>query len=429
MKNPIVFVLLLVLATALGFLAGRANAPDRYESKSAGLPSEAPITPKQSPSEGQAPSATDLQVPPGPADSPPAQQDPEPKGRESIASADARLFSQSLLAHARKAMGTAWSNSREESLPNDLMNQGLSRFRESTLALPETIGQELANAANEDDQLKLAWDSGDVHTLITFMSDKELGPFPELVQNPEQFESFFQRSHAVVAGNHREAVARGGEPLASGTVLSFPAGVFRVADFPRQWSDENGHGQDITIRGAGMNNTLLVLNSDLSTRIAVKNLILQDCTIFTGNNYLFDLRREPISVKLIRMRLCGFDKGSGSSCAFGTEELALHGIDSIISGGYGRHPGGRVFDVRNDGLLVRFEGCTLTRTSLGKLQGRATAHFSNCRFVGFQTDMNRLARTHRGVSLAGCSTESLPKDAPKSLSLEEIFPNWQQRLE
>lgn len=76
----------------------------------------------------------------------------------------------------------------------------------------------------------------------------------------------------------------------------------------------------------------------------MRNFGARDCTLYTENQYLFDLRNDSASVHFDRVRAIGFDMGAGSSCLFGTEELALYARDSRFEGGYGRSPELRAWD-------------------------------------------------------------------------------------
>ncbi len=338
------------------------------------------------------------------------------------------MFSERLLDHARSGLITAWDTDREDQMPAAQVATGMDAFREQTLALPTSIGAALAKKQSMTDKFGLALEQGDGHSLVTLMNEEGYGPLPKIAGDAEVFAGLFKRTTPVqvVAGNSLSRSTA--EPVLSGSTLTFPVGVFGLADFPRSWSTGMNHGKDITIQGQGMDHTLIVLDSDLSARVAIHNLTIRNCTLFTNNNYLFDLRREPASISLQHMRLCGFDKGAGGSCAFGTRELLLRASDSIITGGYGRHPGGQILRASGNGLLARFDRCTLSRTSLGHITERSTVHFESCTFEDF-TDISSLAQQNPGVTNNNGTVLALPKGIERQLDMNDLFPNWKERKE
>src|SRR5690606_13610272 len=111
------------------------------------------------------------------------------------------------------------------------------------------------------------------------------------------------------------------------------------------------------------------------------------------------------------VRLIGFDKGAGASCAFGTEELALRAKGCVIEGGYGRAPQhGTLFDVRTDGLLARFEDCELRLLDLelNHIRSGATVVFEDCRLTDLLGTAGQPDRLPPGVRFVNSPRAAFP---------------------
>jgi len=105
--------------------------------------------------------------------------------------------------------------------------------------------------------------------------------------------------------------------LPNGLTFATPAAGANVA-FASQWDN---YPRDVTMAGAGIDATMLVLGGDLGTRDSLRNFAIRDCTVHTNNHYLFDQRVKPAAVRFERVRVVGFDMGAGASCVFGTAAL------------------------------------------------------------------------------------------------------------
>ena len=252
------------------------------------------------------------------------------------------------------------------------------------------------------------------------------GPLVELGTDADWFARFFDRAHPERVVDGLQASAEDFSELRDGMTLVFPEGVHDLGNFMRSSSFVPA---DITLAGAGRDKTLLLLG-DLSSSGLVERLSFRDCTLFTGNNYLFDLRREPAIVALDRVRLTGFDMGAGASTAFGTEGLILRVRDSIITGGYGRHPEhGTLFDVRTHALLARFESSRLSVINLGlhHIRDRATVVFDDCQLTDI-LDAPYNASPPPGVQFVGTEAGGAvggPPGIPRRFDLDELFPGWE----
>ena len=135
-------------------------------------------------------------------------------------------------------------------------------------------------------------------------------------------------------------------------------------------------------------------------------------------------------VALDRVRLTGFDMGAGASTAFGTQGLILRVRDSIITGGYGRHPEhGTLFDVRTHALLARFESSRLSVINLGlhHIRDRATVVFDDCQLTDI-LDAPYNASPPPGVQFVGTEAGGAvggPPGIPRRFDLDELFPGWE----
>lgn len=89
-----------------------------------------------------------------------------------------------------------------------------------------------------------------------------------------------------------------------------------------------------------MDQTLLVLDS-ISFNVALGRFTLRDCTVFVPSGAAFDLRTEAALLRFERVRIVGYDCGSGGSCTFATAATMMWLSDCQILGGFGQHSVGR----------------------------------------------------------------------------------------
>lgn len=343
------------------------------------------------------------------------------------------LFSPALIEYASEKLREGWRLERSEEMSEVVHESALETFRETVLALPHPLGRKLAREQTAREEALADARTGGVFALLERLDEGGAGPVLELVRDDVAFEQLFQRDapERVVDG---ASAAASREPVADGTTLAFPAGVFRLVDFTGNWSSGRTFPRDVTVTGAGMNATLLVLGSDLSSRAKLRNLRFRDCTLHTDDNYAFDVRVDGTVVRLDRVRVSGFDMGAGASCAFGTDTLALHAVDSVFAGGYGRNPGsGRLFDVRTDGLVARFDRCTIEGVSLGSVRSGGTLVMTACTLRDMLDDPEALAASHAGVLLDQCSVQLFQGDhAAREEALgrdmNDLFPGWEAAL-
>jgi hypothetical protein len=361
-------------------------------------------------------------------------------GRVEVVVEEAGLFSDALLAYARDGLYSGWSGVRGDAMPDDQLAIGMAQFEDNVRSMPRGLGRQLAEARTKAELLAADARRGGAFGLLATLLEGDGAPLPELVGNAAAFEELFAREHPEAPVD--AAKWEPGADAPDGTTLNFPAGCFRF-ELP---ADQQGQAPaDLTIAGAGMDATLLVLTDDLGSRGALQRLELRDCTIYTNNNYLFDQRQGGATVVLDRVRVVGFDIGAGSSCAlFFQEGLALTARNSIFAGGFGRSPiHGTLFDMRNDALLARFENCSIERMAIEvwRLQPNATVVFESCDLLDIisHQPLVEQVQSHAGVELIACrleevstselySSESTKKDELVR-DLDDLFPDWKTRLE
>ncbi len=399
-----------------------------------GEPAESVARPLQS-SPPPAEDAGSGPLPVGPASAPFAEPALPPTPEREAAGSG--LFSQALVAYARDGIEAGWGQLRSDALGQERAAEGMGQFEQRVLDAPQSIGLSLARQASEREAALEDLRSGGVFALLEALEDGG-GPLPDLVRSDAEFEALFERAapESFLSGlSYRKSA----EPFADGTTLDFPAGVFELGDITDYWPV---FPRDVTLAGAGRDATLLVVG-DLSADERLRNFTLRDCTVFTDNEYLFDLRREAAGIRLERVRLTGFDTGAGKSCAFGTEELALLAVDSLFVAGYGRHPEyGRLFDVRTDALVARFENCRFEglQLDLERTRPGATVVFETCTFIDLSDyeDPRRVQEARAGIVFDSCSFqgkgrwEGQPGGEPwepVALDLNDLFPGWRDALQ
>lgn len=339
--------------------------------------------------------------------------------------ATAEPLDEELRRRAAEEIALRWAEVRAEPPPAELATRGLQTFADTPTRSPRAMGRTLGEERRRDELERTTLDSDDPMALLDLLGARELGPQPGIVGDAVRFERLFpRRVGAALPGalNLNDA----GAALSAGCTVVFPAGVFG----PRRLVMREAFPRDVTVLGRGMDATLLVLG-DLATN-ALVNLCLQDCTIFTDNRSLFDLRRRPASLRLERVRVIGFDSGAGGSSLFHASGLALLARASRFEGGYGRVSDGTLFDVRSDALLARFESCWIDQVELrfGHLRPGASVAFVNCTITNV---MDRQEAIPAGVSMPGTTVQHFEWNAegvkgPPVKDLNELFPNWRERL-
>lgn len=302
------------------------------------------------------------------------------------------------------------------------------RIRTESLARAKNADSEAARFVSEEIRKERAFlaDSarGGAMALINSLSGAGTHPYA-LVGSAEKFGELFRRyaSGTAVAGSATTAL----RDLRDGATLTYGEGSFSLD--VRGDRDPIPFPKDVTLRGAGMDKTLITLN-ELSSHDTVTNLTFEDLTIDCGDNCLTDLRSEnPITLHLVRCRVVGFDMGAGGSVMLEAERAAFWAEDCRFEAGYGRTEAGygNVFRVR-DGLLARLDRCVFVGPfrSVYETNAAATYVFAHCRFEGVSEKSIR--DTRDGVRFEACLETLEAVDAPKvRRHLGDLNPRWMDR--
>lgn len=248
-----------------------------------------------------------------------------------------------------------------------------------------------------------------------------------LVSSPEKFDALFARQTS--GGTVRGEDLTSFEDVDDGDTIMYPAGQFdldtqslrRVQAFPK----------DVIIEGRSMDETLLVMNDELSMRGEVHSLTFRDLTLHCGDNYLEDLRREPYTLKLERCRIIGFDMGAGGSSMLCGSTGAFYAIDSKFEAGFGRSPGsGNLFDVRG-ALVAKLDNCEITgpfRSITGSRHRNAVV-FRGCTIRRVPEHRRRYVESgHAGARFIDCEIDYTSERAPREpRSVTELNPAWKDK--
>jgi len=345
------------------------------------------------------------------------------------------LLSRALLRLAAENIRLGWSKRRTDRISDELHTEGMEMFEERVLALPEQIGTELADAQTAREKAQADAAAGGAFALIAALLEGGT-PVPQLVTNPKAVEALFPRINSGPTVHAESTLRNLKDVIEDGVTISFPAGVFKLDRF---LSLKTPFPDDVTLTGAGMSRTLIVLGTDWMARGPVRRLEVRDCTIFTDNNYLIDQRQGEFTMLLERVRVIGMDFAAGASCVF---SLSAGGVirarDCRFEGGYGRAPGsGQLFSFRSPApVAARFERCTVSRIHLTieGLKGGTTIVFDSCRLdemLTFYTESRVFDDPPPGLVLASGTTVTTYDrengDVPH-LDLNDLFPGWEDRM-
>ncbi|MCA8950662.1 MAG: hypothetical protein KDE27_14265 [Planctomycetes bacterium] len=314
----------------------------------------------------------------------------------------------------RSEVAAGWRKVRNDTIPPERLEIETATAVEQILALPAAIGEGAARDTDRSEAANLAFGSGDGVGLLTALRDNPSGA-TRFVGQPGFARLFDPRGGGVgIAGPDYEA----GSALAPGTVLSYPAGMFEVGDLARG-NDE--FPSDITLRGAGMDVTLLFV-AEQNMRSSVERFRIEDCTVYADGG-ITDLRSKPAVFALHRVRVIGFDCGAGGSYALSfTAGAALHATECRFEGGYGRSPSGYANLARVSGpWLARFDRCTFERMSLDHVQ--AGTVFDSCTMTDLHTEpSSRLDLRNCRVTLL--AAEHRRDRESRTRDLNTLFPQF-----
>jgi len=369
---------------------------------------------------------------------------------EETRSTSEELIGPRLREYARSGIRAAWKKSRGDEMDDERLARGMHEFETRVLALPTTIGNRMAEERTREDLLARDAATGGALALLEKLS-KTPTPMIELATDPTAMQALLARGSpetTVRADGLGKLLAKHVE---AGKTYSYPAGVFAVEI---NFHDMEQVPADVTIAGAGMDATLLVLTGDIFASKPLQRFSIRDCTVFTSGNYLFDQREAPATVLLERVRVVGFDSGAGGSCALGFPSggLVLLARDCRFEGGYGNSPQhGHLMDVRSPALIMRMERCRIDRVTLGadRLASGSTFALWQCTLgdlldpqVRFATQLERREfeqdlRAKPGLQFQA-TTIAFFDNAAWNLAptawevpardLNELFPGWKQAL-
>jgi hypothetical protein len=337
-------------------------------------------------------------------------------------------WSAALQTMALEGLARGWAEVRQDELPPDAAAAGLARFRKEVEALPPRIGRELAEQRGRDELVAEGIEAVGVFEYLELLGGNQFGPFPDLVGDGGRFGALFDCSleGPLLAGREFIAGRFPSNGLEDGTTLRFDAGVTQVY----LWTPRGTPPRCLTIEGAGMDATLLRTPA-FHDGGRIEQLTIRDCTLMATSVELLDFRSRGSVARLERVRLIGFDVGSGKSCALALDQTALLARDCRFEGGYGRNTelGGKLVDVRTSALLARFERCRFDAIDLNlqSLPGRATVVFSDCVMIDLRDRRDPRTLQHPGVRLVNCSVQMAAPDEQRDWKrdLNEIFPGWE----
>jgi hypothetical protein len=331
---------------------------------------------------------------------------------------DGALFSERLQAFARAEVARGWRDVRADDVPAHVVEQVLRDYEHQLRTMAHAWGKAAGAVRDRDEAKERLFAGDDGVALLRAIDGAE--PAAKRFVASDGFERLFGPRAGGVAVDADALVS--GQELPDGATISFGAGVHAVPELRR---GRDGFPRDVTLRGAGMDATLLVW-SEQGPNGAIERLAVQDCTVF-ADGALTDTRSSPAVLSLRRVRVAGFDCGSGHAVAFYLNGgAALHGVDCRFEGGYGRHPGSHAHLVTAGGaFLARFDRCSFERMTLEYARS-GTVRFVDCAM----RDM--LQPQPSSPSFHNCSYAMAPPERRDEASfrrdLNDLFPQWRERL-
>jgi len=315
------------------------------------------------------------------------------------------MFSKALLEHFHKEFIQEWRKVRAVDPNKEQLALGEERFREIVLRFPAEIGRLSAEECNDKDALEKAMACGDGVSLIASVENDCY------THDPERFgELIHQCVTPRVAGPTLSSkdFAEGKEvDIVEGTIIEFGPGIHKLDECKLRGPDKRGLPSDVTIRGMGMDATLLRIG-DIGINGDVNRLAFRNLTLDAENEGLFYLRAGSLVLDLENVRIVRFDAGHGGCTILDAKNgNVIKAINCEIIGGYGRSPGkGNLFD-RGDSVLAHFTNCRIELLKLGLRPSSQDGHilFQNCTFSLLRT--NPLEKPMANIEFTGCKFETL----------------------
>ena len=331
-----------------------------------------------------------------------------------------------LKTYARDEFVRGWRELRSTSSPDELqIEEALEAFKHNRLLSLSKLG---ALLAVQTSALELAESLGPGFALLQEMLHSKSGkPGDHAAGDPRIMDSFFVKQRLGPFKDGGEWV-RSKESLSAGSTLIFGEGVFRIGELA-----PNGEpiARALTLRGAGMHQTLLVMDAIVTDSVLV-NFAIEDCTVYSPGGSLIELLKEPCSMRFEDARFVGVDSKSGSSGLLNAPAGIFLARRCVFDGSFGPIPSGfsRIFDVRSKGLLARFEDCSFRYLQIHEVGINAGASLVYWRSDFFGVLDNRLGIKGGGVSFQDCSFSSADSLGSRLAhhDLNELFPNWMTRM-
>jgi len=277
-------------------------------------------------------------------------------------------------------------------------------------AADKIAARQIADEIAEERAFLVDKERGGTMAMLRALKGSGAHPF-ELVNSPERFGALFERkSSGPQIDGHG---LRYDSPIADGATITFGEGLHSWN--VRQLGCGKPFPKDLLVVGAGMDATMVRLD-EFNASDVVASLTFRDMTIDCGDEYMFDLRSDnPVTLRLERCRVVGFDMGAGGSVMLSANTAAFFASDSRFEAGFGNMGSdGNLFRAR-DGLLVRMERCTFVGpfNSVFDADSDATYDFVDCNFANCKDDWHDIAAVIAGppvgVRFERCKTAEVAK--------------------
>ncbi len=313
----------------------------------------------------------------------------------------------------------AWRAVRSDDLPDETLQRIVRDYELQVRELPAAWAARAAAEASEREQRAAALAGNDAVAALRALDGRD-DDARAFAGSPRFAGLFAPRGGGV---NVDGVLHRQGQPVPTGAVLAYPAGVYEVGSLVPH---SEPFPADVTLRGAGMDATLLVLEEQTVTRWPLERLRIEHCTVFCDS--IVDVRNQPASIVLSGVRVVGFDCGAGSAAAFGLYGGigALLVQNSRFEGGYGRAPQSyaNLMDARGT-CLARFEACVFDRVSLDN--AGPAVHFVGC------VMQELLGAAPTGPVYENCRITVIDPQKQwdgeyRRRNLDDLFPQWRERL-
>lgn len=331
------------------------------------------------------------------------------------------LISEALRKYALEGIDAGWHETRTDALPEPLLTQGFAEFQAVVLTRPREIGRRLAQRRGHEEKLA----SDDPFALLEAITEGSLGPQVAIVNDRERFSRLFACTGGPSINGLSLLPGTESSELPEGATVTYPAGLHDIEMLARKLQHKSP--RCLSIRGAGMDNTLLQFRSILVVD-KLDRFELRDCTVMSSCDAI-DLRAAGVW-RAERVRFIGFDCGAGGCGVFDVGRGGVLELESCrIEGGFGRNPGdGCLFDARSSAMLARIDHCTFDGLRLSSNQWGygMTVVFDHCRMENMLDAALPIDHEEDGLVLIATTIGLRPEDAGRlaKRDLAELFPAW-----